>query len=115
MRRFWEWEKVRCLRAGVVTSLPGGSGAPPVRHYDRAARCSLGWDRPKPGNARRSQVPGSAGLELSSRRKPRARAAKISPDCASLSGWSAGRRGDPARDRPHKEWLRLPALRPPRL
>jgi hypothetical protein len=45
MRRFWEWERVRCLRAGVVTPLPGGSGTPPGRHYDRPARSSLGWDR----------------------------------------------------------------------
>lgn len=27
MRRSREWEEVRCLRAGVVTPLPGGSGA----------------------------------------------------------------------------------------
>ncbi len=62
--------RVRRLRAGLVTPRPGGSGAPPARHYDRAARCSLDWDRPKPGNARRSRVPGSAGLELSVVAKP---------------------------------------------
>ena len=94
--------RVRRLRAGLVTPRPGGSGAPPARHYDRAARCSLDWDRPKPGNARRSHVPGSAGLELSARPSRRAREPQNSPDCASLSGWSAGRRGDPRKRIVHK-------------
>src|SRR6185312_2935332 len=37
---------MRRLRAGLVPPLPGGPGAPPARHYDRAARSSLDWDWP---------------------------------------------------------------------
>ena len=40
-----ERERVRCLRARLVTSLPGGSGHRPGRHYARPARCSLHWRR----------------------------------------------------------------------
>ena len=32
---------MRRLRAGLVTSLPGGFGAPPYGHYDPCARSSL--------------------------------------------------------------------------
>ncbi len=45
---------VRRLRAGLVPLLPGGSGIPPGRHYDRSARSSLDWDW------RHCLVPGSA-------------------------------------------------------
>ena len=38
---------MRRLRAGFVPPLPGGSGVPLGRHYDRSARSSLDWDRPK--------------------------------------------------------------------
>ena len=100
--------RVRRLRAGLVTPRPGGSGTPPARHYDRAARCSLDWDRPKPGNARRSHVPGSAGLELSARPCAAQRAANPTPLGAPEGAAIL------AKDRPQKDWLRLPALRPPR-
>jgi hypothetical protein len=45
--RFSDAGWVRRLRAGLVTSLPGGSGNPLGRHYDRSARTSLDWDRLK--------------------------------------------------------------------
>jgi hypothetical protein len=38
---------MRRPRAGFVPPHPGGSGAPPGRHYDRSARSSLDWDRPR--------------------------------------------------------------------
>ena len=43
-----EAERVRRLRAGFATPLPGGFGTPPGRHYDRSARSSLRWDRRGP-------------------------------------------------------------------
>src|SRR5271163_4668197 len=36
---------VRCLRAGLVTPFPGGSGHRPAGINDRSARSSLDWDR----------------------------------------------------------------------
>jgi hypothetical protein len=53
---------------------PGGFGTPPVRHYDRAARSSLDWDR---GESRR--VAGSAGPELRQSRKAMPSAARGAP------------------------------------
>ena len=41
-------ERVRRLRAGFATPLPGGFGTPPGRHYDRSARSSLRWGRGGP-------------------------------------------------------------------
>src|SRR6185312_10989226 len=61
------------LRETGEGAVPAGGGRDPApgrlrdptgRHYDRSARCSLDWDRPKPGNARRGRVAGSADLEL---------------------------------------------------
>jgi hypothetical protein len=48
--------------AGVASqaTLPGGSGDPLGRHYDRSARSSLDWDRLKAGNALQRHVPGKA-------------------------------------------------------
>ena len=57
---------VRPLRAWLVTTHSGGSGTPPVRHYDRSARSSLKWDRDK-----QSPRPRKRGPEL--RRIPSAR------------------------------------------
>jgi len=53
-------ERVRFLRAGLVTPFSGGFGNTPGRHYDRSARSSLDWDRLKMGNAGQGHVPGSA-------------------------------------------------------
>jgi len=54
----------------------GGSGAPPGRHYDRSARSSLDWDRPKAANGRLRPRPRKRGLELSGKGfVPAARAA----------------------------------------
>src|SRR6202012_3868975 len=44
-RDAWMTERGRPLRARLVTSHSGGSGAPLGRHYGRSARSSLDWDR----------------------------------------------------------------------
>src|SRR5664280_1509877 len=82
---------MRRLRAGLVTPSPGGLGppsAPTTRgrlHWLDAARTKAGESLPDRGPARAPSAPGSYGPGDRNRRQ-------ISPDCASLSGWSAERR-----------------------
>jgi hypothetical protein len=79
------------LRAGLVTPLPGGLGppsAPTTRgrlNWLDAARTKAGESLPDRGPSRAPSAPGSYGPGDRNRRQ-------ISPDCASLSGWSAERR-----------------------
>jgi hypothetical protein len=90
---------MRRLRAGLVTPLPGGLGPPSVptkgdcpsvgwtRRGRRAAKAArIGSSQKPPGSA-----PGSYGPGDRNRRQ-------ISPDCASLSGWSAERRPHPSKE-----------------
>ena len=82
---------MRRLRAGLVTPSPGGLGppsAPTTRgrlHWLDAARTKAGESLPDRGPSRAPSAPGSYGPGDRNRRQ-------ISPDCASLSGWSAERR-----------------------
>src|SRR5664279_2149047 len=76
---------------GARNPAPGGLGppsAPTTRgrlHWLDAARTKAGESLPDRGPARAPSAPGSYGPGDRNRRQ-------ISPDCASLSGWSAERR-----------------------
>src|SRR5687768_16595836 len=74
--------RVRPLRAEFVTPLPGGSGTPPGRHYDRPARSI-------------------AGLGLAVSPRPRKRGPELemrSRRISQMPRWSAGRRASFAKD-----------------
>ena len=82
---------MRRLRAGLVTPSPGGLGppsAPNTRgrlHWLDAARTKAGESLPDRG--------AQQGLVRARKLRPRGQKSRqISPDCASLSGWSAERR-----------------------
>jgi hypothetical protein len=78
----------RPLRAGLVNLHSGGSGAPPVRHYDRSARSLLKGDGGD--NAPSQEARPGAGVEFSLRHKCRMwsavrRGVSIARDAAALS------------------------------
>jgi hypothetical protein len=109
-RRSLKWSKVRCLRAGVVTPLPGGSGTPLDRHYDRSARSSLNWDRPIAGNTRVSRVLRKRGLGLSCGIKPAANVAVERRKASALRSARSRIRLDAAGRKTRLSALRFPSF-----
>jgi hypothetical protein len=93
-------------RADRHSPLPGGFGAPLVRHYDRSARSSLHWRRggssrshpAVPGNAARSCVRGNSLTRAAVERRKASASRWTRGFARSAFGWQHPMRGEAPRD-----------------